>query len=114
MNWIELKSLEQLDEIAHSSNESPVLIFKHSTRCGTSRLAFDRLNRNGGNDFSEMKKFFLDLITYRDISNAIVQKFDVEHESPQAIVVRNGKAVFSASHFEIDYHVLKDQLRYLH
>ena len=104
MNWIELTSLDQLNEIENSSKENPVLIFKHSTRCGTSRMAFDRLNRNHkAEDSAKMTSYFLDLISYRNVSNAIAQKFQVEHESPQAIVIKNGKAVYTASHFEIDY-----------
>ena len=104
MNWIELTSLDQLEALEKDSQENPVLIFKHSTRCGTSRMALDRLNRNSNpEELAGVKKYFLDLISYRDISNAIAQKFDVEHESPQAIVIKNGEVVYSASHFEIDY-----------
>ena len=56
---------------------------------------------------AEVKKYFLDLISHRDVSTAIAQKFDVEHESPQVILIKNGKAVYSASHFEIDYGSIK-------
>jgi bacillithiol system protein YtxJ len=106
MNWIELTSLNQLEEIENSIN--PVLIFKHSTRCGTSRMTLDRLNRNyKAEELEGVRKYFLDLISYRDISAAIAQKFDVEHESPQAIVIKNGRAVYSASHFDIEYHAIR-------
>jgi bacillithiol system protein YtxJ len=67
-------------------------------------MALDRLHRNHKpGELENVKKYFLDLISYREISNAIARKFQVEHESPQAIIIRDGKAVYSASHFEIDY-----------
>lgn len=104
MNWIALTSLNQLEELETSSKENAVLIFKHSTRCSTSRMTLDRLERSyKPGELAGVKKYFLDLISYRDVSSAIAQKFDVQHESPQAIVVRNGKAVYSASHFGIEY-----------
>jgi len=104
MNWIELKSLVQLEELEHSSKEHPVLIFKHSSQCSTSWMAWDRLQRNHtSGEMENVKKYFLDLLSYREISNAIARKFEVEHESPQAILIKNGKAIYSASHFEIDY-----------
>lgn len=111
MNWIELNSVEQLDEIAQESKENPVLIYKHSTRCNISRTALDRLERNYKSEEAKgLKTYFLDLLSYRDVSQAVAQKFDVVHESPQAIVIKNGKAAYSASHFEIDYRLLLKHL----
>jgi bacillithiol system protein YtxJ len=111
MNWIELTSLDQLEELENYSKENPVLIYKHSTRCGTSRMTLDRLHRNHKpGELENVKKYFLDLISYRDISNAIAHQFDVEHESPQVILIRDGKAVYSASHFEIDYNRIVEKL----
>ena len=108
MNWIELTSIDQLEELENSSRENPVLIFKHSTRCGTSRVTLDRLQRNHKpGEMEDVKKYFLDLIAHRDVSQAIAQKFEVEHESPQAIVIKHGKATYSASHFEIDYSAIQ-------
>lgn len=110
MNWIELTSLDQLEEIKNSSREHPILIYKHSTRCGTSRMALDRLQRNHKpGELENIKTYFLDLISHRNISNAIVQKFDVEHESPQVIIIKSGNVVYSASHFEIDYERIVEQ-----
>ncbi len=111
MNWIELNSVEQLDEISRESQQNPVLIYKHSTRCNISRTALDRLERNYKQEETKgLKAYFLDLLSYRDVSNAVAQKFGVEHESPQAILIKNGKAVYSASHFEIDYRSILKQL----
>jgi len=104
MNWIPLNTLAQLEELIQASKECPVLIYKHSTRCSTSKIALDRLNRNyNPGELEKVKAYFLDLISYREVSNAIANKFSVQHESPQAILIVDGKAVYSASHLEIDY-----------
>ena len=108
MNWISLEELNQLDEILLESQQKPVLIFKHSTRCNISRTTFDRLERRW--DVSEMgvvKRYFLDLISSREISNQIAERFEVEHQSPQILVISNGKSVLDLSHYEIDYDHIK-------
>ena|SRR5688572_9024753 len=111
MEWIELNSIEQLDVIATESIHSPVLIYKHSTRCNISRTALDRLERNYKvEEMQGVKAYYLDLISYREISNAVAQKFGIEHESPQALLIKNGKATYTASHFEIDYRSILKQL----
>jgi bacillithiol system protein YtxJ len=103
MRWIELKTAQQLEEIKKESETSPVLIFKHSTRCSTSRMSLDRLERNWSELESKgVKAYFLDLLSHRNLSNLIVDVFGVEHESPQAILVVKGKPVLDLSHFQID------------
>lgn len=103
MNWTELKSPDQLDVIREESNSKPVLIFKHSSRCSISRLALDRLERKWGQEAQGIKPYFLDLISYRDISNHVAHQFDVEHESPQVLLIRNGNAVYDRSHYDIEF-----------
>ena len=105
MKWDTLIEMDQLELIRQTSAEKSVLVFKHSTRCSTSRMVLDRLERNWKED--EMKNvrfFFLDLIAHRDISNAIATNFEVPHESPQVLIIKNGKSVYDFSHLEIDYH----------
>ncbi|MFN4083275.1 MAG: bacillithiol system redox-active protein YtxJ [Bacteroidia bacterium] len=102
MNWRKLDSITLLDEIEKSSFQKPSLIFKHSTRCSISSGALNRLERNwNGNEALDI--WYLDLIKYRDVSNAIAQKFLVEHQSPQVLIIKNGKCFYHASHFEIEY-----------
>jgi hypothetical protein len=103
MNWIPLTTENQLDVIREQSMTKPVMIFKHSTRCSVSATVLDRLNRAANSDESNCHNYYLDLLTYRSISNAIAQQFDVEHESPQMIIIRNGKPTHVTSHFEISY-----------
>ena len=103
MKWNELRSPDQLDVIREESKSGPVLIFKHSYRCSISQMAKDRLERKWSEQAGAIKPYFLDLITHRDISNRVADQFDVEHESPQVLLIRNGTAVFDRSHFEIEF-----------
>ena len=56
--------------------------------------------------------YFLDLIAHRDVSNEIARRFNVYHESPQLILIKNGKAVYDASHSSIDAADLKNKLQF--
>ena len=104
MDWNILENLSQLEEIKQKSGEKPVLIFKHSTRCSISGMAWDRLKRNWKKEDSEkVTPYFLDLIRHREISNQIEKEFSVYHESPQVILVKSGKAVYDNSHMGISY-----------
>lgn len=112
MKWSELKSIHQLDEIRQESKENPILIFKYSSRCSISQVALDRLERNWREtEMTGVKPYFLDLITYREISNRIAREFDVEHESPQILVIENEKSILDQSHMGIDYQVIKSTLK---
>ncbi|GGF18183.1 bacillithiol system redox-active protein YtxJ [Flavobacterium limi] len=109
VNWTELTNELQLLEVEAISNEKPVVIFKHSTRCSISRMALKQFEREYDlNDIVDA--YFLDLITYRGISNEIARRFNVYHESPQLILIKNGKAVYDVSHSDIDAAVLKNKI----
>ncbi|MFH6994121.1 bacillithiol system redox-active protein YtxJ [Flavobacterium sp. FlaQc-48] len=109
VNWTELTDIAQLLEIVAISNEKPVVIFKHSTRCSISRMALKQFEREYDlNDVADA--YFLDLIAHRDISNEITSRFNVYHESPQLILIRNGKAVYDVSHSDIDAIALKEKI----
>jgi len=108
MNWTHLTDISQLDEIVKNSHNNLQLIFKHSTRCSISAAAFDRLQRKWqGNEILNVEPLYLDLIKYRDVSNEIVSRFGVAHQSPQAILIKDGKAIYDNSHFGIDYEEIK-------
>ncbi|WP_430467927.1 bacillithiol system redox-active protein YtxJ [Winogradskyella ouciana] len=95
--WIPLTSTEQLSTIEDQSKTKTQLIFKHSTRCGISRMVMNQfvsdydLNLNAD-------LYYLDLLSYRDVSNEAGHKFQVLHESPQLLVIKNGAVVAHASH----------------
>jgi bacillithiol system protein YtxJ len=106
INWIELTDLGQLNEIMDLSHEQPVVIFKHSTRCSISRMALKQFE----NEFDlegRVTPYFLDLLNHRDISNEIATRFEVYHQSPQLILIKEGKSVYDASHSDIDAVELK-------
>ena len=109
INWTELTDVLQLQEIEAISNEKPVVIFKHSTRCSISRMALKQFEREF--DLNDtVDAYFLDLIAHRDVSNEIARKFNVYHESPQLILIKKGKAVYDVSHSDIDAEALKSKV----
>ncbi len=111
MNWKKLTDSTQIEEIKELSNSKPVLIFKHSTRCSVSSTSLDRLLRNWKTEDGEkVIPYFLDLIAFRNLSAQIEDTFGVAHESPQVLIIRNGKAVYDNSHFGISYPEIMAQL----
>lgn len=111
MKWHELKALDQLQVIKEESIERPVLIFKHSTRCNISRTTLDRLERHWNDqEMARVKPYFLDLLNYREISNSLATQFEVEHESPQILLIDKGRSVLDLSHFEIDYQEIRSAI----
>lgn len=100
--WNNLTNTSQLGEIDVLSKEQPVLLFKHSTRCSISAMALGRFERSL-NSSSNFRAYFLDLIAHRDVSNEIAERYGIRHESPQAILISNGKAVYDSSHMGINY-----------
>lgn len=110
MAWTELTSVDQLSEIKSESQTSPVLIFKHSTTCSISSMALNRMQRNAKHDVPDLKIYYLDLRAHRDVSNMIATTFDVEHESPQVLLIDKGQAVYHRSHGDIDAAAIREYL----
>jgi bacillithiol system protein YtxJ len=96
MNWINLQSEDQLQEIVSNSNSKPQVIFKHSTRCSISSMAKNRLDKKDNPD--GMDFYYLDLIRHRNISNRVATDFNVTHQSPQVLVINHGKCIYDESH----------------
>jgi len=101
LNWLPLTSIEQLETIKNESNTGAVLIFKHSTRCGISKMVIKQFEKLFTEDHENLKVYYLDLLNYRNISDEVGYSFQVIHASPQLIIVRNGTAVHNASHEDI-------------
>ena len=107
MNWIPLTTEEQLTEIVEKSSSIPQVIFKHSTRCSISSMVLNRLERADtpeGVDF-----YYLDLLQFRNISNQIAEKFNVYHESPQLLLIKQGECVYDESQMGISMDELADE-----
>lgn len=107
VGWRMLTDLGQLNELIELSHQQPVLIFKHSTRCSISRFALK--NFENEYDFAEedLQPYFLDLLEYRNVSNEIANRFNVMHQSPQILLIKQGKCVYDESHDGIEVAGLK-------
>ncbi len=100
--WTPLTELAQLDMIVEESKTKPVAIFKHSTRCGISSMVINQFEKGYDLEENQLKVYYLDLLNYRPISQEIAARFQVWHESPQLIIIKNGVTVAHASHSQIN------------
>ena len=110
INWIPMEDLGKINEIITLSHEKPVIIFKHSKRCSISRMAL----KNFENEYDlgeNVTPYFLDLISFREVSNEIASRFNVVHQSPQLLLIVGGKSVYDVSHSSIDTQELKSKLQ---
>lgn len=109
--WQQLQTVEEYRSAVRDSYEKPIVLFKHSTSCYISKLVKEKFEaeltaiRPSGVDF-----YYLDLLHFRPISNLVANELKVNHQSPQLIIVKNGEAVFNASHSGIEF---SDVLKHL-
>jgi bacillithiol system protein YtxJ len=96
-----LNGLDELDRLIAASDQRPVLLFKHSYTCGVSAEAMDELISHLNDQPADVHYAVVTVQTHRDVSNAVSQKLGVRHETPQALLVREGRVVWSASHFRV-------------
>lgn len=96
-----LHDLTELNRVLAESSRRPVLIFKHSYSCGTSAEALDELLAHAEVEPDVARIAVVTVQTHRAISNAITTRLGVRHETPQALLVRDGKVIWSASHFRV-------------
>ncbi|TRZ45175.1 bacillithiol system redox-active protein YtxJ [Robertkochia solimangrovi] len=96
--WIPLEDIGQLQSLKEISENTPVIIFKHSTRCGISAMVKNRFERDFDFPVGELQCYFLDIIRNRDISNTIASEFGIPHESPQLLLIKKSSAIYDASH----------------
>lgn len=95
MGFLKISDRDDLDTLLDDSKLRPVVVFKHSTACPISAAAY-----------REMEKFDGDVSlvivqTASDVSRHLASITGIRHESPQVLVLRDGKAVWNASHFQI-------------
>ncbi len=101
VNWIPFNSLDQIKMIKELSKSETIFIFKHSTRCGISSMVIKRFESLFEISMKNVKVFYLDLLSFRTISDEVGLSFKVEHQSPQLLIIRNEVAVKDASHHDI-------------
>ncbi|GAA0758056.1 bacillithiol system redox-active protein YtxJ [Psychroflexus lacisalsi] len=99
--WRTLEDITQLNALEKLSEEKLVVIFKHSVTCGISNMVWHQFQNeiDFNNDYIEM--LYLDLLAHRDISNEITRRFQVLHQSPQILVIKNAEVLHHASHSAI-------------
>ncbi|WP_417860601.1 bacillithiol system redox-active protein YtxJ [Winogradskyella sediminis] len=95
--WQELNAISQLNTIVEKSKSKTQLIFKHSTRCGISRMVMNQFVASYDLEL-DADLYYLDLLSFRDVSNEVGYKFQVMHQSPQLLVIKNGVVVANANH----------------
>jgi bacillithiol system protein YtxJ len=103
-NFIKVDSLEALDRLFEASFTKPVVLFKHSTTCGISSGVYREVSQVPA-DVNVVV-----IQTHRELSNTISSRTGVRHESPQAFVIVDGKAVYHASHYDIEAEHIKARL----
>ncbi len=108
MNWILLTDQQQLQDIKTSAGSS--VIFKHSTRCSISMMVKKKFELDWDAIPKNTPLYFLDLLNYRDISNAIADVFHVHHQSPQVLLIKNGECISESSHGEISAEEIAEQI----
>jgi bacillithiol system protein YtxJ len=107
---VEIHHTQDLKELLDRSNSGPILIFKHSTQCSVSALAYDEF-MGFMEQASEITAGLVLVIEDRDVSDEIESQLKVRHASPQAIVVRNGRSAWVASHWSITTQSLIDAVQ---
>lgn len=100
--WIALTDIAELETIKDKSKTKVQVIFKHSTRCGISRMVMNQFVDAYNFSEDQLDLYFLDLLNYREVSNEVGYMFQVIHESPQLLVIKNGITVAHASHGAIN------------
>ena len=99
MNWHPINTIAQLEQIKAASYTTPQVIFKHSTTCSISRMALDRFERAATPENVDFH--YLDLLNFRAISTEIAEFFQVHHESPQLLLIKDGACIYEESHYGI-------------
>jgi len=101
LNWKAMNDSIQIDHAIEVSNEKPVVIFKHSTRCGISRMVLNQFQNNAEFDEDRVLLLYLDLLAHRDISDNISERFGILHQSPQMLILKDEEIVHHSSHSAI-------------
>lgn len=109
--WTRVDSVEQLHEISKTTVEKPVLLFKHSTRCGVSAMVLKSFESQWASENELCGLYFVDLLKHRDVSDEIASITGVCHQSPQVIVLKGSEVIYDASHSAIDARRIEKSLK---
>lgn len=99
--WRTLENISQLDAVENLSEEKLVVIFKHSVTCGISNMVWHQFQNDIDFTNEHIEMLYLDLLAHRDVSNEVSRRFQILHQSPQILVIRNKEVLHQASHAAI-------------
>ena len=111
IHWKALTAFAEVKDLIDLSYQKPCVIFKHSTRCSVSSVAKYRLESDWSFVADEVAPYFLDVISQRAISSEVAKAFEIYHESPQLLLIRNGECVYDASHLDISVQDLRESFQ---
>ena len=103
-HFIKVTGAEQFTDLLNRSQKQPVVIFKHSTTCPISATAYDEMEQVAG------EVILVEVQRARELSREIERKTGIRHESPQVLVLENGKVVWNASHFKVKARAVEEAL----
>ncbi len=107
----ELVEIDELSEVWETSTEKAVLLFKQSTTCPISAEAFAEFQRFLENNNDDIGAFYVKVRETRPVSDQITEDLGIQHQSPQAFIVKNKEAVWNASHTKITEDSIKEALQ---
>lgn len=106
-----LHGLDELDRVLAASGDRPLLLFKHSRTCSTSAEALDELVSLLNEHPADASYAMVTVQTHREVSNAVARKLGVRHETPQALLIRDGRVVWSASRFRVTATAVEEAIK---
>ena len=109
--WKNISSVDQLSELLHNVGEKPLLLFKHSTRCGISSMVLNSFENDWSTGDELCDLYFIDLLSHRDVSNEVAVLTGIIHQSPQAIVIKGKQIIYDATHSSIDARAIQSTLK---
>lgn len=109
--WMNITSVEQLTELLHNVGEKPILLFKHSTRCGVSSMVLNSFENEWTTGTELCDLYYIDLLSHRDVSNEIAVLTGIVHQSPQAIIIKGKEIIYDATHSAIDARKIQSLLK---
>ena len=105
----EIQTEADVEAMLAASRERTVFLFKHSLACGASALKVREVAALEAE--ADASIYTVVVQRARGMSNALAQRFGVRHETPQVIVIRDGRAVLHLSHSAIVADRLRDAAR---
>ncbi len=95
------EQLMEIDVLSKRNDIAGVVLMKHSTRCSISSMALNRLERSWNLPSEKAPVYLLDLLQFRSLSDKLAEMYGVRHESPQVLIIKDGKCIYNASHSNI-------------